>query len=494
MHPNTDSASDNETSERPVREKLKKTSIASMPQDSLLCPPTGDGAFEDNKFGRPNSSIKLELTSLAKNPDASANRSSGKPERHQLFKDSSVGGQHESCVSVNEAGRTYTPTQKNYISDHFISPKEKSPRQATKQAASPEYEKSEPGYDKTTISSRAIRPRDESDILALPQTDSDEHEMGYTLFGPRKKRSRDQLDAEIDREQKIVATEEAKAQRRSEEQERDSLKTTTGIDAETQSRTVSASSQREKSGPRIFSNSSTLEVYIGLEFSESWHLLTQLQVHLSSDAPAARVSQVLTTPQSNILASPFDPSESSDLLLTRFSLPTNSSPGLEALPATSYSTLSTEDFHPKISRIEPLDASVNDARNGNQLEKTLTAARNVGSHVPTPSSPLRFGSSKGSTANILGPSGFSSIGSGVFGAGFAQALNGGAKLSSFAAPVGDTNWGDQGGSTNLFGAAAKDEEEDDSENDEYGLIDAENNEENYEVICRFQQQDGRFLL
>lgn len=94
---------------------------------------------------------------------------------------------------------------------------------------------------------------------------------------------------------------------------------------------------------------------------------------------------------------------------------------------------------------------------------------------------------------ILGPSGFGSLGSGVFGTGFGQVFNTGTKLSSFAAPVGDAKWGDQGGSTNLFGAPSKDEEEENSESEEYGLIDAENNDECYEVVCRLQQQDGRFL-
>lgn len=37
-HPNVDSASDNDTSERPVREKLKKTSLASLPRDNVMSP------------------------------------------------------------------------------------------------------------------------------------------------------------------------------------------------------------------------------------------------------------------------------------------------------------------------------------------------------------------------------------------------------------------------------------------------------------------------
>lgn len=108
------------------------------------------------------------------------------------------------------------------------------------------------------------------------------------------------------------------------------------------------------------------------------------------------------------------------------------------------------------------------------------------------SSPLGFGALGSSATSVLGSSGFSSLGSGVFGTGFGQAFNGGTKLSSFAAPVGDANWGDQGGSTNLFGAPATDEEEDNSESEEYGLVETDRNDESCEVDCRFQQQDGKF--
>ena len=43
------------------------------------------------------------------------------------------------------------------------------------------------------------------------------------LTSPRRKRSRDPLDTDLHREQKIVATEEAKANRRSEELERNEV-------------------------------------------------------------------------------------------------------------------------------------------------------------------------------------------------------------------------------------------------------------------------------
>lgn len=168
---------------------------------------------------------------------------------------------------------------------------------------------------------------------------------------------------------------------------------------------------------------------------------------------------------------------------------------LALLSSTSDSPLKIEDFSAPVSNKNSLDTSANCARNRNRSEKTSEPREGVRSSASDHSIPLGFGALKGSTVGVLGSSGFgSSLGNSGFGTGFGQVFNAGTKLSTFAAPVGDAKWGDQSGSTNLFGAPAKEEEEENSESEEYGLIDAENNDESYEVICRLQQQDGRFFL
>lgn len=168
--------------------------------------------------------------------------------------------------------------------------------------------------------------------------------------------------------------------------------------------------------------------------------------------------------------------------------------GLAGPSATSYPPSRSEDFHSKIVNTEGIDAVVDNARNRNRSETISKSVQEVGTSTPDHSLSLGFGASKGSNLSVLSPSGFGSLGTGIFGTGFGHVFNAGTKLSSFAAPRGDANWGDQGGSTNLFGAPAKDEEEENSENEEYGPIDAENNDETYEVVCRLQQQDGNFFL
>ena len=58
------------------------------------------------------------------------------------------------------------------------------------------------------------------DNVTDPEKESADLEMRDSASSPRKKRSRDQFDTEADREQKIPATEEARAHRRSDELER----------------------------------------------------------------------------------------------------------------------------------------------------------------------------------------------------------------------------------------------------------------------------------
>lgn len=273
-NPHSDSASDNETSERPVREKLKKASIASMPKDSLGYSSSSVRADEDVEFRHANSSIKSELaSSMGKTLDASANGCGGRAERNQSFEHLPLGGKYQIYACENEAERNTAPPRKIYIDVQSNNSKEKNPMKPMRQVAGAEHNDLSPDDNAATAPPPTLVPRIDSNILPLPQRDLDDFELGYALFGPRKKRSRDQLDADIDREQKIVATEEAKAQRRSEEQERDTLDATNDTAAEIRRNTAPSDSQCEESGPKIFSNSYTPGVSLGLNIF-LWRLLT----------------------------------------------------------------------------------------------------------------------------------------------------------------------------------------------------------------------------
>lgn len=267
LHPNTDSASDNETSERPVREKLKKASIASVPKDSLLYSRPGIAADADNQFEHVNSSIKSEHTSsLLKAFEASANGYRARVEQNRPHDNLATGEGCETYVDDTEAETNHGPTRKKSQDFHYNNLKARSLLKTTRELGGPKYDGLSPDLDAAINASQTFVTSIDSQNLPLSRRDSHDLEMGSALFGPRKKRSRDQLDTEIDREQKIVATEEAKAHRRSEEQERDTLETTAATDAEIQRFTEPISPQSEGRGSKTFSSSNTPGVSIGLNF------------------------------------------------------------------------------------------------------------------------------------------------------------------------------------------------------------------------------------
>lgn len=220
-----------------------------------------------------------------------------------------------------------------------------------------------------------------------------------------------------------------------------------------------------------------------------------MQVLHSSDAAVpSDFADALMSPKP-ILSGPFlDLCDDSDSLPKQSSSSITSSSALALLPATSHSPSSSEESPPKIVNTRPIDESVGNARSSNRSEMISKPSEGFGSTTLGHNTALGFGASKGSTVSVLGPSGFGSLGSGIFGTGFGQVFNAGTKLNSFAAPIGDAKWGDQGGSKNLFGAPAQDDEEENSESEEYGLIDAENNDDSYEVVCKLQQQNGSGIL
>lgn len=262
LHPNSDSASDNEIGERPVREQLKKASIDSVPKDTLVYSTTGIRAGKDSKVEHITSFKPEESPSLAKNNEAYANGYHARAERNQSNDSLVMGGQHETYAVHTGAGKYNTPSQNKAEDFNCSNPKEKSQLQATREVENPGYDESSPGIDVAANASHVLLTTLGSDTLPLFRRDSEDLETGVTLFGPRKKRSRDQLDADIDREQKIVATEEAKAQRRSEEQERETLEIPQATDAERKRCVGSRSPQSEERDSTTFSISNAAEVAI----------------------------------------------------------------------------------------------------------------------------------------------------------------------------------------------------------------------------------------
>lgn len=98
-----------------------------------------------------------------------------------------------------------------------------------------------------------------------------------------------------------------------------------------------------------------------------------------------------------------------------------------------------------------------------------------------------------STNDSYRASKFSSFRNSSLEGGFGTAFNGRTPLSSFAAPVGDANWGDRAGLIGNFAAPTNQEENDDSDSDD-GLGEVGKDDETSKVDGRFQQQDGKCAM
>ena len=251
----TESTSDNDTSEKPVREKLKKTSLASM---------------SSHIVGRQERKLKESEETSAQDRihnDSSPERPSkkmdveprGRPVKKRSFDDLDTPeiegseGAREHVEKLNTNGHLRKRSKDVRASD---APKDNRRPLMAEIAVREELEDIANGVDlkeacfndsKATVESPT--PTDEflsqreieqaqqiqqvmsepvksvsdkvqrDDVLGIAKESADQ-EMRDSASSPRKKRSRDQFDTEADREQKIPATEEARAHRRSDEFER----------------------------------------------------------------------------------------------------------------------------------------------------------------------------------------------------------------------------------------------------------------------------------
>lgn len=253
--PTTDSISDNDTGEKPVREKLKKASLASMSGNIEGEQGSAINANEENSASTPMYRDSL----LEKQTNKKGVEPRGRPVKKRSFDDPDTpeadGNEtaRENVAKLNANGhlrkrsrdvrvgetrmedrRTVlagTPvreesedaahgveTKETCISGPKSSLNSKSPATETLSPVEMEQDNQIQGitepkhYDSGTL---------QQDEVAKAEQESADQEMRDSASSPRRKRSRDHFDTEADREQKIPATEEARAHRRSDELERD---------------------------------------------------------------------------------------------------------------------------------------------------------------------------------------------------------------------------------------------------------------------------------
>ena len=171
--------------------------------------------------------------------------------------------------------------------------------------------------------------------------------------------------------------------------------------------------------------------------------------------------------------------------------------GFAALSKSSLSPFSTHNTSSTTANNATTFGSVLWRRNPEGLQtdqvqvERVDHVRTASSGATPSSSSLGFGmkgASPFATSAASAPNAFAGA---TFGSGFGNTF-GGAKLRSFAAPVGDAKWGGEGGVVTSFGAPAKDEDDDErSESEEESLGDAAKEQEGGEVNDKFHQQDGK---
>ncbi|KAI4202994.1 MAG: hypothetical protein LQ350_002211 [Teloschistes chrysophthalmus] len=441
LHPSThDSTSDNETSERPVREKLKKASIQSMPKNNAT-PKVPDPSAEDKSDFHPASPLRGD-SPVDRTPSPSA-ESRGRLSRKRSYDDSKDTPTAAGDLSRN--GRALEDDVKHTRK-----------RSRDVRVAQPQPQ------DKKLVPTE--QPLPEGDVTAdePPDNEAPDKEMEDTVRSPGKKRSGEELDTDSHREQKIAATEEAKAHRRSEESERSQAPyrgDDTGPGSQKIQQQHQASDKMDQSSNQVASSTANSEP-------------TQGESRMPPPATDQTVDKAAEKATSKV-------------------------PG--GFAASGFAAMSGSNASPfgnpgaassSVFRSTPNTAGT---ANGRPNGFNFAAAGDM-SASPFLSSSAASSASPFAAANGAVPK-QTSFGSSTFGSGFTNSAMGGSKLKSFAAPTGDLaapkrsesskgSIGSKASNMTIDPAAEKDEDGSAGEAANEGVgVDED------EVDSRFQQQE-----
>lgn len=215
-------ASDYEANEGPVREKLKKTSIASL-TGQIEPHSKADTEKEQIELDRGDFLQKKAFpTGETLETDVEGR---GRPLRKRSFEDSGADKETENDLD-KAVNRSYEGRQRKRSKDvhaNRVAWTETQERGLSRSPVPKEIEGGAAVCEMPVPSNLAnTQTKPDSEHRSAADNTADQ-EMSDRVFSPRKKRSRDPLDADPHREQKIVATEEARAHRRSEELERSEI-------------------------------------------------------------------------------------------------------------------------------------------------------------------------------------------------------------------------------------------------------------------------------
>ena len=531
IRPTADAISDNDTSEKPVREKLKKTSLASMSshvkgrqerafeadeENSTLHHVYRDSSAEkitDHKDlesrGRPVKkrsfdnldapdveSIETEKDQVEK-PNANGHlrkrsrdvRTGEVPHeiRRPLLAGTSVREEEEDDANGSETGDDFVECSTSAMDSN---------RPPIKALSQVEIEP-----DKTLEGVNEIEQPSSGTVQEYQVTGTGEdladQEMRDSASSPQKKRSRDQFDTEADREQKIPATEEARAHRRSDELERVdncatrsrspiSLKGPMALD---QHVTVE---EREDKGMMSHAGAERQEVGFTAPSANSSSMPKSIQRSLRN--PFGSVS---TLPSASLHRSESSNRESTSAIKTtdhgsQRSADAFASSGFAALAASSTSPFGTLGGSSTSGIDSPLISTRTFNLENAKAEKKVAQKSQIAVNSAldtlankTPTSSSRTGQSPFGLSGVNKTSGF---GNSVFGSAFSGPFSGGNRLTSFAAPTGSVKLGI---SKSLGSPTCEEGDVENSDHEGGELAEKNKGEEENEGDGRFQHQDGR---
>ena len=480
-----DSPSDNDASERPVREKLKKTSIAAMPKYGII--PARDDAEGDGDDVMTSHNFE-EGPTLGEEAVQDAQETRGRPSRKRSFEDLKTTESHE---LENTAEKSSGHIRKRSRDVKVGEPRKEGGGRTSSLGASVE-EQMEEKNDHEVLSESAEGNAIEETGTPPSLDEPADHVMRESALSPRKKRSRDRFEEEIDREQKIAATEETRARKRSQEEEREQarpLATTSEETVEVESSNGHPVSPKESLGNPEKDKENKVNL------SQACMRLILILSQMPSASGFANTSAVSSF---SVLAGSKSPEPSTRIFgnntskdQPQTSASAFASSGFAALSESTTSPFGTLNPSSTTSNVSPFGAARPaqtplSAFGGTPANKTEATSSGGFGGATTTATTSGFGSIG---ASISGSSGFGTLGGSTFGSGFGSGFGGGAKLTSFAAPGGDAKLGG-GASVRAFGTRGEDEEDEDNEdNGEDGEDDSKANGVQ-ETDARFHQQEG----
>lgn len=506
-----DSASDNDASEKSAREKFKKTSLASLSNRALPSEGIPEGATKGaaTRAFEPAESARVPLQEntateqtqgrdLTQRPSYDDNVDLASPQipaTDDSLPDSSNGGAKklsnnvgvddgmegggqssderkaslkEADGRVGQAGVQGSASQKHHVGSPATGDDDNTAVRI------PLSSKSEEG---AVLPDAEEEQQDEGGISSkVPTIEADsrleDEEMRDGAYSPRKKRSRDQMDNEADREQKIAATEETRAQRRSDEIDRadvSSYKSRASLKhGPDPSRTAVSragplednATSRNTSEPvkATFGATNMLRPVSGPSQSKS-------PTNNSQDGEDRAKDKKITAPSAF------------------------ASSGFASFASSSNSPFSAAGSTPEAAMprasaaVEPSAAETSEPQN-----PAPEPSGGFGSFAKMQSS--GFGTNPRSPFATVATNTGGVFGQSVFGSSFGSGFATGSKLSSFAAPIGDARLGSANGSVKPSGTSNNESDEKPGSESEGDREDYQSrDDETSEADDRFQHQD-----